>query len=180
MKGIYLAACRAYHENYDLDYNDINEGYHINIVGDMLKVDLSNYDVLIATPPCNYYSRCNYRRDTSEYALQTKDLLPNIIKKFSLSNKLFIIENVRNYKLMKELGIFKLCDSLGVFYYFYGRHTYFTNIMLNLNNISQRQDFLNGGVRINYNDDFSKYNQGGYNVHQVIEYFLKYCQELLN
>lgn len=180
MKVVYLGACRAYHPNYDIDYNDVVLGYHINLVGDMLTVDLSKYDVLIATPPCNYYSRCNYRRDVSKYALATKDLLPNILEKFILSNKLFIVENVRNFNLFKKCGIFDFCTKYGILYYEFGRHTYFTNLLLNFNGIKQRQDFLSGGVRINYNDDFSKYNQGGYNVHQVIEYFLKYCNELLH
>ena len=69
LKGIYLGACRAYHPNYDLDYNDIISGYHINIIGDMLSVDLSNYDYIIATPPCNFYSRANDRRYSSDYSL---------------------------------------------------------------------------------------------------------------
>ena len=155
MKVIYLGACRAYHPNYDVDYNDINGGYHINIVGDMLQVDLSNYDVLIATPPCNYYSRCNYRRDKSDYALSTKSLLPCIIKKFNDSGKLFIVENVRNYSMYKKCGIIDYCNKNGVLIYEYGRHTYFTNVMINLNGVKQRQDFLIGGYRINYHDDFS-------------------------
>lgn len=29
-KGIYLGACLAYHEKYDLDYNDIEQFEHIN------------------------------------------------------------------------------------------------------------------------------------------------------
>ena len=175
MRGIYLGACRAYHPNYNLDYNDIVPGYHINIVGDMLGVDLSCYDVLIATPPCNYYSRANWRRDISDYALATKSLLPCIIEKFNRSGKLFIVENVRNYSMFKKCGIIDYCNKNGVLIYEYGRHTYFTNLFLNLNNIPQINDNIQ-----NKSDSANIYRQGGYNVHQVIEYFLKYCNELLN
>lgn len=174
MKGIYLGACRAYHNNYDLDYNDIiKTSEHINVIGDMLQVDISKYDYVIATPPCNYYSRANYRRETSEYSQKTKHLLPKILEKLAVSDKLFIVENVRNCKLFTSCNIYALCDKYGIFSYEYGRHTYFTNVMINFSNVKQRQDFLNGGIKINYHDDFSKYREGGFNVHQVIEYWLQ-------
>ena len=92
MKGIYLGACRAYHPNYNLDYNDIAPGYHNNIICDMLSVDLANYDFIIATPPCNYYSRANWRRNISDYSLKTKHLLPGIIEKCALLDKSLIIK----------------------------------------------------------------------------------------
>lgn len=180
MKGIYLGACRAYHPNFNLDYNDVVSGYHINVICDMLTVDLSNYDCVIATPPCNYYSRCNYRRDVSKYALDTKHLLPDCIIKCFNSGKPFIVENVRNSTIFKEQGIYDLCNKLGVFVYEYGRHTYFTNIMFEPRCCIQRQDFLNGGVRIKYNDEQSKYNQGGFNVHNVIDWWLTVVEGLLN
>lgn len=173
MKGIYLGACRAYHPNYNLDYNDIVPGYHNNIICDMLDVDLSKYDYVIAIPPCNYYSICNYRRDVSDYALKTKHLLPGCIIKLSESGLPFLIENVRNYPLFVKCGIIDLIKKYGLFCYEYGRHFYITNCMLNFNNIPQRFDFKNGGFRINYHDEFSKYNQGGYNVHVIVEYFLE-------
>ena len=82
MKGIYLAAYKDYFPQFNLDYNDIKKtSEHINIVCDMLTVDLSQYDYIIASPPCNYYSKCNYRRETSDYALKTKHLLPGILEK---------------------------------------------------------------------------------------------------
>lgn len=37
MKVIYLGACRAYHPNYDVDYNDINGGKRINYKDDFSK-----------------------------------------------------------------------------------------------------------------------------------------------
>ena len=104
MKGIYLGACRAYHENYNIDYNDIQSGYHINIISDMMEIDLNKYDYIIATPPCNYYSRARGKK-ISNYSLATKHLLPDIIKKCSKLNKPFIIENVRNWKRFQEEGI---------------------------------------------------------------------------
>lgn len=79
MKGIYLAAFKASHPNYDIVYQDINGKRDIG--GDMMEVDLTPYDFIIATPPCNWWSRANYRRDKSPYALETKHLLPDIIEK---------------------------------------------------------------------------------------------------
>lgn len=169
MKGIYLGACRAYHPNYDLDYNDIVPGYHINIICDMLDVDLSKYDYIIATPPCNYYSRANWRRDTSYYSQITKHLLPGILKKLVLLNKPFIVENVRNWSMFSKCGIVDFCNKNGILIYEYGRHTYFSNLLLNFTNIPQIKD------NIQYiSNSKNIYREGGYNVYQVIEYFLKY------
>lgn len=168
MKGIYLGACRAYHPNYNLDYNDIEPGYHNNIICDMMKVDLTKYDYIIATPPCNWWSRANYRRETSIYAKETKHLLPDCMIKLALSGKPFIIENVRNYKRFYENGIIEICDNNNIFIYEYGRHTYFTNIMFNPNNIKQVKDNIQ-----NISNNKKQYRQGGFNVHQVIEYWLE-------
>lgn len=94
MKGIYLGAYKALHESYDIDYQDIN-GLR-DIGGDMLTINLEKYDFIIATPPCNWWSRANYRRETSEYSIRTKLLLPCILFKLTLLGKPFIIENVLN------------------------------------------------------------------------------------
>lgn len=52
MKGIYLAAYTAKHSNYNMDYNDIKQtAKHINVIGDMMDIDLTKYDYVIATPP---------------------------------------------------------------------------------------------------------------------------------
>ena len=59
MKGIYLFACRARHENYDLDYNDIDGKFGCNITGDAMKVNLKSYDFIIASPPCNWWSKAS-------------------------------------------------------------------------------------------------------------------------
>ena len=73
MKGIYLASYKANHPNHDIVYQDINGERDID--GDMMEIDLTPYDFIIATPPCNWWSRANYRRNTSLYALTTKHLL---------------------------------------------------------------------------------------------------------
>lgn len=168
MKGIYLAACKARHENYDIVYQDIDNRYKCELGGDMMEIDLSPYDYIIATPPCNWWSKANPYYKTSKYALETKHLLPDILKKLGSQNKPFIVENVKNLKRMRENGVFDICDKYNIYIYIVGRHTYFTNIMCNLQ-CEQIQDFKYGGVRIN-NDG---YNQGGTNVHNVIELWLK-------
>lgn len=96
-----------------------------DIICDMMLVDLSAFDILIASPPCNYWSKANYRRNVSDYALSTKHLLPDIINKFILTGKPFIVENVINKKLMAPI-----INSLpfDVFYFEIGRHSYFSNI----------------------------------------------------
>lgn len=166
MKGIYLAAYKAYHPNYDIDYQDINGKR--DIAGDMMEVDLKKYDFIIATPPCNYWSRANYRREKSKYSLLTKNLLPEIIDKLCKQEKPFIVENVRNSKLFHK---YKLYDK-PCFIYIIGRHTYWTNILMDTN-INQRQDFKSKGYVIQYEDMKNKEHQGGYNVYQVIERFLE-------
>lgn len=165
MKGIYLAAFEALHKNANIIYQDINGKRDID--GDMMQINLTDYDYIIATPPCNYYSRCNYRRETSKYSQLTKDLLPEILKKLCKQNKPFIVENVRNSKIFQQMQLY----DLPCFIYIIGRHTYWTNIIMDTH-IKQRQDFKNGGYVIKYNDMENKKHQGGYNVHQVIEQFL--------
>ena len=166
MKGIYLASFVAHHPSYDMDYNDIEKtADHVNVIGDMLSVDLTNYDYVIATPPCNYWSRANYRREHSDYALKTKHLLPDIIKKLIKIDKPFLVENVRNRPLFKKHGLY----NLDCFVYEYGRHTYWTNVMINFNNIKQK-----GEIVQNINP---KERQGGENVYKVVEHFLEVIHE---
>lgn len=167
MKGIYLGCGKAAHYNYDLIYQDIDGKRDIG--GDMLNIDLAAYDYVIATPPCNYWSRCNYRRDKSQYALNTKHLLIDIIEKLINCGKPFIIENVRNDNLFKEYGLLqKNCLTVII-----GRHRYWTNVLFFNKDIEQRQDFRYGGKVIKYDDMSDKYHQGGYNVHNVVEKFLE-------
>ena len=101
MKGIYLASYKAHHPNHDIVYQDING--ERDIAGDMMEVDLTPYDFIIATPPCNWWSRANYRRNTSPYALNTKHLLIDIIHKLASQEKPFIVENVKKLKIFQRI-----------------------------------------------------------------------------
>lgn len=175
MKGIYLASCKARHEKYDLIYNDIDPKYKPDIVGDMLQVDLTPYDFIIASPPCNWWSKANPYYKTSKYALETKHLLPDTIIKLSESGKPFIIENVKNIKRMAENGIFDLINKYGLFYQFVGRYIYIYNGLLIDLNCEQIQDFVYGGKRVNKDG----YNQGGTNVYNVIEIWLKQIDSII-
>ena len=159
MKGIYLASYKAYHPGYNIIYQDINGKRDIG--GDMLNIDISQYDYIIATPPCNYYSRANYRRNSSYYALNTMHLLPDILNKLTKQNKPFIVENVINKPLMKKLNLF----NYPCFIYFVGRHTYWTNVFVNLD-CEQIHDNIQAGNTLT--------RQGGTNVHNVIETFLRF------
>jgi len=166
MTGIYLASFRAYHPLHNIVYQDINGKRDIG--GDMMDVDLSNYDYIIATPPCNYYSRANFRRNVSEYALKTRHLLPDILFKLSVLNKPFIVENVRNITIMNQQGIFDIVNKYGLFVYFIGRHTYFSNCMVNL----QCKQYFDDIHHV-----YTANRQGGLNVHNVIEIFINYVEK---
>lgn len=171
MKGIYLASCLARHPDYNIIYNDFDDNFKPDLCCDMMQVDLSDYDFIIASPPCNFWSRANYRFLSSQYSLSTKHLLPSILEKCALSGKPFIVENVFNVPRMTEYGIFDICDKYHIYYQFIGRHTYFTNYVVDLNNI-QFCDFV--AKKQHYSKDASKYRQGGENVHNTIEAWLKY------
>lgn len=164
-RGIYLAAYQAYHGNYDIVYQDINGKRDLG--GDMLDIDLTPYDFIIATPPCNFWSRANYRRYTSKYSQDTKHLLPDILDKLRQLDKPYIVENVRNEKLFKKYGILDKADYV----YYVGRHTYWTNVPFNPTNIEQKFDFDGVGKRL------VKNAQGGENVYKVIEWWLKIIHE---
>ena len=158
MKGIYLASFQANHPNHDIDYQDINGKRDLS--GDMMDIDLTPYDYIIATPPCNYWSRANWRRETSEYSQKTKHLLPSIIKKLSNQTKPFIIENVMNIKMFEKHNLF----NHNCLVYVCGRHVYWTNVILDLRQVNQIKDDIHNTSK--------NQRQGGYNVHQVIEVFL--------
>lgn len=160
-KVIYLASGKAKLKYKNVIYNDLYEPADLNC--DMLEVDLKSYDVILASPPCNFYSKARGNLPPSKYAESTKHLLPDILKKCISLDKPFIIENVRNKPLFKKLGYF----NFPCFVYFLGRHTYWTNIMINFSNIPQSYDFSYGGVKLR------QYVQGGENVNSVFEYFLE-------
>lgn len=178
MKIIYLAAFKAEHPNYDIDYQDINGKRDIG--GDMLDVNLDPYDVIIATPPCNYWSRAHStdeRRNKAKYSVDTMWLLPGIILRLKNQSKPFIIENIRNYPLFSRWGMF---DVPGIFTYEHGRHTYWTNIMFNPTTLPKihngfhpkdENGNIKGYIRFKGND------QGGEEVHNVIQYWLQVVKE---
>ena len=158
LKGIYLAAYRAFHPNYDIVYQDIN-GLR-DVGGNMLDVCLDDYDYIIASPPCNWWSKANYRRDESPYSLRTKWLLPAILYKLLQIGKPFIVENVRNDSRFHQYHLF----DLPLYVYTIGRHTYWTNCFLSL-------DCLQVEDNVIYTPQADR--QGGENVHNVIETWLE-------
>lgn len=169
----------------------------------MMDINLDPYDVIIATPPCNYWSRANFRRETSQYAQATKHLLPAILDKLCKQDKPFIVENVINGNLFKQHGMY----NYPCYFYEHGRHSYWTNIPFNPQGIPQVQDFIAVNKRIkgqrgkkltpegeivttagqtklyltpqgkivnsNGVTRVNKNTQGGDNVHHVVEYWLK-------
>ena len=167
-KIIYLAAHEANHPNYEITYQDINGKRDID--GDMMDVDLTPYDIIIATPPCNYWSIANYRRETSEYSQKTKHLLPKILEKLAFQDKPFIIENVRNYKLFQKNGLF----DYPVYIYEYGRHTIWTNVPFIIKPTKDDSFNYKKDSKGNWNVFASKNaRQGGKQVHSIINYWLE-------
>lgn len=167
MKGIYLGAFRAYHPDFDIVYQDIN-GLR-DLPGDMLDINLDDYDFVIATPPCNAWSHANSENRLSDYALSTRHLLPDILLKLRYINKPYIVENVRNYPRYVKYGLLPRSDC---FVYFIGRHTYWSNVMFN-SMVNYDFDFRsdsNGHCEYIGHDG---HREGGTNVHRVIESFLK-------
>ena len=157
MKGIYLASREHRIPNYDIDYNDIINYKGINRPGDMLQIDINEYDYVIATPPCNYYSRANYRRETSIVAQATKHLLPEILKKLETYNKPFIVENVCGGKLLPKTNFYE---------FKFGNHYFYTNVLMLIldKSFAEKQ---NKQYKSRKNRDNNK------NVHMIIDLFLE-------
>lgn len=130
----------------------------------MLEVELEKYDLIIATPPCNYYSKANYRRETSEYSQKTKHLLPKILKKLEESGKIYIVENVINKVLMKDI-----IKNMKGWYHEIGRHSYFTSEMLNMDHVKQ--------IKEDVENTTQNKRQGGENVNNVIKYYIEYIKK---
>lgn len=180
MNVIYLAAYEAYHHEFKVTYQDINGKRDID--GDMMDINLDPFDVIVATPPCNYWSRAHStdeRRNNSPYSVQTMYLLPGILLRLKTLNKPFIVENVRNYPLFSRWGLFEIP---GIFTYEHGRHTYWTNILFNPSALPKynngyhpiKEDGSKGGyIRFKGND------QGGLEVHNVINYWLELVKQII-
>lgn len=174
MKGIYLGSYKAQHNIPGLIYQDIN-GLR-DIPGDMLTINLSEYDYIIATPPCNWWSRANYRRETSEYSIRTKLLLPCILYKLTLLKKPFIVENVRSFKKFTEYELDKIP---GIKMYKIGRHTYWSNIKFRYDDLLKSEtqkaktEIRNGKkIWLSSQNIASKDRQGTNEVHEVIDRFI--------
>ncbi len=170
MRGIYLAAFKANHPGHDIVYQDINGQRDLG--GDMMDINLDEYDYIIATPPCNWWSRANWRRNTSEYSLKTKHLLPDILERLSTLGKPFIVENVKNDKFFKEHGLY----DYPFYVYKIGRHTYWTNIPFKHDDIIQipKIDYKNGKKRFMSSQNLGRAaRQGTQEVHEVIERWLE-------
>ena len=170
-KIIYLAAFKAEHPRFDITYQDINGKR--DVAGDMMEVDLTPYDIIIATPPCNWWSMANigkYKGTPGKYAAETKHLLPSIISKCIEIDKPFIIENVRSKHEYKKHGLFNFDCMVSE----YGRHTYWTNIPFNPSGVKQIKDFVGAMAhkKFTYPTADNKNSQGGQNVHNVIDYWL--------
>lgn len=163
-KIIYLGARKSRLNYKNITYNDIDKKFNCDLICDMLNIDLNEYDIIIATPPCNFWSRANHKLD-SEYSQKTKHLLPDILKKCCKLDKPFIIENVRNIPRFDKFGIFDIASNFGIYIYEVGRHTYFTNIFSNLN-CTQTFDYNSQGIRLKKNI------QGGENVEKVLNIWL--------
>ena len=157
MKGIYLGAKKHRIAGYDIVYNDICQYDGIDLCCDMLAVDLKKFDYIIATPPCNWYSHANYRRDSSAYALSTKHLLPDILYKCQLLDKPFIIENVCNVNRLPKADCYE---------FNFGQHHFYTNVFMFVPHKS---------YAVRQNKQYTNPNQrdGNYNVDLIIRLFLE-------
>ncbi len=171
MKIIYLASGYAKLQEPGVTYNDLivpRENRQ-----DMLEVDLNEYDILIATPPCNFYSYARGSKRPSEYALNTAHLLVDIIIKFYYTGKPFIVENVTNKTSMGF--IWAMCSDLGLYRFKHARHTYITNIKFDVSEVPKEFDFKKGGYFINTFSD----RQGGNQVSAIIDCFIKAAKSIL-
>jgi len=170
-KIIYLAAGYAKLQEPGVVYNDLiipRENRQ-----DMLEVDLSQYDILIATPPCNFYSYARGAKKPSEYALSTAHLLLEIIIKFYETGKPFIVENVTNKNTLDF--IWAMSADLGLYRFKHARHTYITNIKFDIDSVPKEFDFKTGGYFINTFSD----RQGGNQVSAILDLFIKAAKSKL-
>ena len=161
LKGIYLASRKHRLPGYNLDYNDIENYEGINKLGDMMEVNLEEYDYIIATPPCNYYSRANYRREKSDIAQKTKHLLPDILEKLIKLNKPFIVENVCNENRLPKTNVYE---------FNFGNHHFYTNVFMLIYDKSyaerQNKQYISRSKR-----------DGNKNVDLIIKLFLETIHE---
>lgn len=157
MKGVYLCSRAHRLPGYDIDYNDVEFYPGINLLCDCMDVDLNGYDFVIATPPCNYYSRANWRRVYSDVAQSTKHLLPGILEKCQKFGKPFIIENVLNSSLLPKSEVYE---------FDFGQHHFYTNLFMFVPDKSF-------AIRQNKQNVSRSKRDGNYNVDFIIKLFLE-------
>lgn len=143
--------------------NDIEPKHYCNITFDVReilqnRIFLNQFDFYIFTPPCNYYSHANWRRETSLLALETKDILPLCLEFCVSQNKPFIVENVLNKTFFKDL--------YPQYQFTFGGHTFWSNVIKDqdvkdLIPIRQNKQYISRSKR-----------DGNYNVDIVFKRFL--------
>lgn len=164
---VYLASGRDFLCFDNILYNDLF--IKRDLVCDMLEVDLNSFDIVLASPPCNYYSRANYRRDISSYSLNTRHLLPCILNKLAFSDKFFIVENVKNYNLFNKLGLINLPN---VYFFTFGRHSFWTNVFSFEAYLSSYFHIYNTSCNISYLPSYKR--QGDKAVSFVFNCFIEF------
>lgn len=170
-KVIYLASGYAKLQEPGVVYNDLiipRENKQ-----DMLEVDLSLFDILIATPPCNFYSYARGCKIPSKYALSTAHLLLEIIIKFYHTDKPFIVENVTNRTSLDF--IWAMCADLGLYRFKHARHTYITNVRFDIGSVPKEFDFCKGGYFVNTFSD----RQGGNQVSAILDLFVQAAKSII-
>lgn len=167
-EGVYLCSFVARFPGQDVVYNDIDPRAECDITGDAMHVDLRAFEFVLASPPCNYWSRANTNYRTSEYSLKTRHLLPSMLARLAMSGKPFVLENVRNKPRMERHKIWNLVSKFGLYVYEVNRHTYFTNRMFNPY-LPKMYDFRSGGYALVEN----KRTQGGEQVESVFRQWMR-------
>lgn len=161
----------CYKAELNLDAN-IYEITYVDIIPDLFKsngmyictdikdIKFKDFDIIVCSPPCNYWTRAISLERVSDYALNTMCLLPYCINECVKSGKPFIIENVRNYKRFNIFNLF----NYPCFYVFIGRHTYRTNRLFKPDNLQ---------IKENITHISKSKRQGGNNVNTIFEEFIK-------
>ena len=75
---------------------------------------------------------------------------------------------------LKKNGIIDICKIYNINIQYVGRHTYFTNIDIDLQCEQIKENVQKGSY---YSMNPFNYRQGGTNVHNVIEKWLKYINK---
>ena len=166
MKGLYLCSREHRIPGYEIIYNDIVNYPGIDLCMDIRDIRLkdlvnNNIDYIIATPPCNFYSRANYRRESSIVAQETKDLLPYCLALCIKSGLPFIIENVMNSTLLPKSNLYE---------FDFGQYHFYTNVFMLVPDKSY-------AVSQNKQNVTRSKRDGNKNVDLIIKLFLELVHE---